>query len=83
VRLNAQDGMSMATSNPTTAFTTFTIKPQNDIMVMYVGSVDPAQNGSLIFSWKNDVRTPTLHSVISFSFSVVVLACAAALSIFI
>ena len=24
-------------------------------MVMYIGSVDPATNGSLIFAWKNNV----------------------------
>jgi len=51
VKFNAQAGMNMQTSQPLQAFTTFLVEPSDDVMVMYVGSVNPAANGSLIFAW--------------------------------
>ncbi|CDW80147.1 UNKNOWN [Stylonychia lemnae] len=37
-----------------TSFTIFKLKPADDFMVMYIGSIDPKGDGDLIFSWKND-----------------------------
>lgn len=42
-------------THPLSAFTTFNVKPDNRLLVLYIGSVDPVNNSTLNLAWKNSV----------------------------
>eukprot|EP00347_Sterkiella_histriomuscorum_P002238 403368942 len=57
VKLDMSSQSIVENSKAYTAFSLFTLKPTNDMMIMYVGSIDPKENSNLVLAWKNDQQS--------------------------
>jgi hypothetical protein len=55
VQFNDDRQVVTQTSQTQSAFSTFNVKPDNRIIVLYIGSVDPVNNSTLNLAWKNSI----------------------------